>query len=156
MCGHGIADVEEVAGELAVGADDESFAAVRRADHAGDQPAVVRIAAAEQVAAPRDAHRQAVADRVHTADEVDATLRDVERVHAFERVRLRARQVGRRAVGLVRGGDDHLANLRVPRRLEHVPRAGDIGFKGADRIGLRHADNGLRGEVEHGRDVVLG
>ena len=112
--------VQEVAHELAVAADHERLVAQRRPDDAGDQPAEVEVAAAEEVAAAHDGGPQAEGARVHGRDEVRAALRHVVREPALQRVVLAVRQVGRVAVGLVGGRDEHLLHARAAAR----PRGG--------------------------------
>ncbi len=61
--GGAVLDVEVVADERAVGADHGPLAAEDRADRAGDDPVPVQVAAAVEVAAAGDRHRQAVGRR---------------------------------------------------------------------------------------------
>ena len=75
--GRAVFDVEIVAHELAVGADDGALAAQDGANGAGDDAVPVQIAAAVEVAAAGDGDGQAVGDGVGLRDQVGAGLADV-------------------------------------------------------------------------------
>ncbi len=59
-------------------------------------------------------------------------------------------------VGLVAGRDDESPHGAIaPRAFEHVPGALDVGLEGGDGMLVRHADDRLRGEMEHRIHLVF-
>ena len=142
--------------KLAVRPDHGPLAADDGTNRPGHDAVPVQIAAAVEVAAAGDAHRQAVALRVHLRQQVRARLADVVRMPAHHRRILGVREHLLIAVRLVGRCDDDLLNGRTPPAgFEQRPGAADIRIECRDGIPVRHADRRLGGQMEDGRDFVL-
>ena len=116
----------------------------------------VQIAAAVEVAAARDAHRQAVGLSVGLRNQIGAGLADVVGMAAFERRVLAVGELFLVAIGLVGGGDHDGADARrAPARLEQVPRALNVAFECRDGIAIGDSDDGLRRQMNDRRGFVF-
>src|SRR5215213_1328117 len=151
-----VLDVEVVAHERAVGADDRALAVQHRPNGAGHEPIPVQVPTAIEIAAAGDRHGQAVRHRVAMGDQVRAGLAHVVRMLALERSALVVGELLLVAVGLVAARDDDGLHPRRPAaRLEQRPRSLNVRLEGGDGISLRHADDRLCREMEHGVHLVL-
>jgi len=152
----GILDVEEVADEFAVAADDEALAVEGGLNDSGDGTAEVEVAAAEKITAAGDCGLEAVSGGVHLRDEVGAGFRNVVRIAALERMRFKVGEARVRSVGLVGRGDNDVGVADEAAGFEDVPSACDVGAESPDGIEPGDLHERLRGEMEDGMRLILG
>src|SRR4051812_46911583 len=83
--------IQEVADASAVTANAELLIMQGGLNHAGDSAAEIQITAAEKIGAAHHAHNEAISASVHRRDQIRATLGNIVRERAPQRVRLAVR-----------------------------------------------------------------
>src|SRR5215813_2884410 len=152
-----VVNVDEFADGRAVAADDRRFVAQRRDDRARNDARQVNIAGAVNVRETRNYHGRPVGVSVGPRDDVRTGLRGVVREQSQQRAIFVVRQLIVRAVGFVARGDDHaLDGLAAAAGFEQRIRAANVGLEGRKRRTVGGADDGLRGKMKDGLDLVLG
>src|SRR5581483_10293427 len=154
--GRGILDVDVVARERAIGANDRALPAQRGTNRPRHDAIEVEVAATIEVPASCYDHREPVGCRIGERDQVSAALGHVIGVSAAQRKVLLVREDIVAAVGLVAGCDHDLAHSRhAPTSLEEIPGSAYVRFERGDRVAVRDADDGLGGEMKDGLDLVF-
>src|SRR5262245_11633120 len=152
-----VIDVDEFAYGRAVAADDRRLVAQGGDYRARDDARPVHVAWAVDVGEARNGHGACIGVGVRPRDDVRAGLRGVVREQLQQRVIFFVRQSIVRAVGLVaRSDDDAFDGLGAAAGFQQRIGSANVGLEGRERRTVGGADDGLRGQMEDGLDLVLG